>query len=146
MILMVLSLVGDKFNRPTDKAVHSLPGIKKLVDDMPVLGPDDEVLQKRLEGLLDRTRKHKIKVSIKKFAISKKIELGEFMVKMKEDKEWVCPDLEKVSALQSMSKPKDKKGVHEFLGLAKQLEAWTPKLSLVTRLMRGMVNKHSQFQ
>ena len=44
-------------------------------------------------------------------------------MKSTKDKMLVCLDPEKITAVQSMSTPKDKKGVREFLGLLKQLDA-----------------------
>ena len=81
-------------------------------------------------------------MSIKKFVIGNEIGFQGFVVKSENDKVMVYPDPDKIEAILSLATPVDKKGVREFAGLARQLEAWTPKFSLATKLTGEIAKNH----
>ena len=133
---MGLSPSGDIFCYRTDKAVQGLPGIKKQVDDCLASGKTVGGLEVSLVGLLDRCRTHNIKISKRKFKLGRSIEFGGFLIDGSGEDLRVGPAPSRIEAIKAMEVPRSKRQVREFLGLVRTLGAWTPHISMSTRLMR----------
>ena len=97
---MRLCLSSHVFNRPKDKAVEGLHGVKKSVDDCLASGANDADLEKRLESLFRRMNEEDIKVSKRKFIIGSSIGFGGLKIKGSDKGLLICPDSEKIGVVR----------------------------------------------
>ena len=57
----------------------------------------------------------------------------------------IQPDPQRLEAIAQVEPPKNKTNVRAFLGMVRQMEAWTPELSFASKNMRMQTMKSSQF-
>ena len=63
------------------------------------------------------------------------MKFGGFIYGANEEGVYMSPDPEKISALAEVQPPSSKTEVRAFLGLIRQLEAWRPNLSFLSKNM-----------
>ena len=66
-----LSCSSNKFCRRSEKVIDGLPGVRKLVDDILVQAPDLNILNHRINLLIERCKAHNFTLS------KRKLEIGE---------------------------------------------------------------------
>ena len=64
---MGLNASGDEFCRRTDEAMSGIDGVKKLVDDILICAPNDEILLKRILSVFKKCKEWGITLSRSKF-------------------------------------------------------------------------------
>jgi transposase InsO family protein len=134
---MGLSASGDEWCQRSDLALQGLEGCKKLVDDILVQAPTEEILHSRLRAVLDRCRQHGISISNRKLQIGQEVKFAGYIVSA----DGVYPDPEKLEAIRSFKVPNDLTSLRSFLGLANQLGHFLPDLAHATRKMRTLLKK-----
>lgn len=139
---MGLNASGDEWCRRSDLALQGLTGVKKLVDDILVEGETLEQLQDRIRNVLQRCRKHNIRLSLKKFEIGRKVSFAGHIISEGN----VKPDPSKVEAITKFRAPKDVTELRSFLGLANQLGHFIPDLTHSTKEIRKLLKKNTTFQ
>ena len=70
-----------------------------------------------------------IKVKPSKLRLGTKVKFGGFECEAKEGEVRIRPDPSRLKAIADISAPKSKTEVRAFLGMTRQLEAWSPDLS-----------------
>ena len=58
----------------------------------------------------------------------------------------IQPDPGRLEAIASISPPKNKTDVRVFLGMVRQMEAWSPNLNFASKHMRMQTLKSTTFQ
>ena len=133
---MGLKPSSNHFNINSDKAVKGLSGTLKSVDDMLTQGTSWADLRGKMTILFQRFRKLNIKVKPSKLRIGKEVVFGGFKCKATETGVEIQPDPSRLEAISNISPPENKTEVRAFLGMIRQLEAWSPNLSFATKSMR----------
>jgi hypothetical protein len=139
---MGLNASGDEFCMRTDMALQGLTGVSKLVDDILVEGATIEQLRQRLVKVLERCRKHAIKLSIDKLEIGQTVNFAGHIISHR----GIKPDPKKVEAISAFPSPKDVTHLRSFLGLANQLGHFIPDLAQATQKMRQLLKKDAHYQ
>ena len=86
-----------------------------------------------------------INVKPSKFRLGTKVKFGSFECKAKEGKVRIMPDPHRLQAIADIQSPKNKSEVRAFLGMTRQLEAWSPDLSFSSKNFRRQTIKSSVF-
>jgi transposase InsO family protein len=139
---MGLNASGDEFCMRSDHAIEGLKGVSKLVDDILVEGNSLRQLDERLRALLERCRKHRIRLSLSKLQIGQNVHFAGHII----GKDGIKPDPTKVEALRDFASPTDLTKLRSFLGLANQLGHFIPDLAQSTTEMRKLLRKDIAFQ
>ena len=135
---MGMASSSDEWCRRSDQAVHGLPDVLKLVDDILVQGTDYEDLFEKLEAVLQRCREHNITLSLKKLEVGEKVNFAGFQVSA----EGVQPLPERTEAIRSFPRPENIQDIRSFMGLAQQLGHFLPDLAHVSEPLRQLLKKN----
>lgn len=111
----------------------------KIVDDMLIQGPTEEITLARYELVLERCRKNGIKRPRPKWRWEQVSNLLD---------SWslpISPDPAKLQAISEFPTPKSITELRSFLGLANQLGAFMPDLAHATVNMRQLLRKGNAF-
>lgn len=139
---MGLCSSSDEFCRRSDEAVAGLgEWCLKIVDDILVQAPTEELLWIRLRATLIRCRMAGIKISNSKLETGKKVMFAGYSVSA----DGIRPNPEKVAAIRDFPTPKDVTDVRSFMGLANQLGHFIPDVSQMTVRLRDLLKKDTAF-
>ena len=138
---MGLSASSDEWCYRSDHALHGLPGVLKLVDDILVQAPDYATLFERLDKVMSSCREHNITLSLKKLEIGDQVKFAGFVISA----DGILADPEKLKAIAAFPEPTDVTGVRSFLGLANQLGMFLPNLADLTHELRQLLRKNTAF-
>lgn len=117
-----------------------IPGVVKLMGDVPVFGSDQKEHDERLYRTLDRmaqaavTLNRKTPIQLKRSFISC-LWLG---------KNDICPDPAKVRAISDMNAPENVAAVRKRLGLANHCLRFIPNMAEKTASSRQLVQKNAE--
>jgi hypothetical protein len=128
--------------RTSDAAIHGLPGVLKLVDDILVQASSEDELLERVTAVLDRCRKHNMILSLKKMEYGASVTFAGFVI----GKDGIKPDPEMTLAIADFPAPVDVTSTRSFLGLAQQLAWFIPDLAHITDPLRKLLCKGVSFQ
>ncbi len=134
---MGLSASSDEWCYRSDRALEGLPGVLKLVDDVLVQAPDEEILRKRLNAVLRQCEKKGITISSKKFAVGSTIHFAGHVI----SPEGIRPDDEKLKSIRNFPVPTNISELRSFLGLANQLGNFLPDLAQASSTIRTLLKK-----
>ena len=98
-----------------------------------------------MEVLFRRFRELNIKVNPSELRLGTKVKFGGFQVKAVEGKVRIMPDPGRLKAIADLPAPRTKTDVRAFLGMARQLEAWSPHLSFSSSNLIKRTNKDTAF-
>lgn len=98
---MGLNSSSDEFNIRTDAAVHGLPWLLKIVDDMLIQAPTRDLLFSRLRIVLGRCRIAGIKLSLEKLEVGQSVKFAGFLA----TSEGVKPDPSKIASIKNFPRP-----------------------------------------
>ena len=87
-----------------------------------------------------------IKVKPSKLRVGKEVIFGGFQCKATGNGVEIQPDPSRLEAIANISPPKNKTDVRAFLGMVRQMEAWSPNLSFASKNMRMQTLKSTTFQ
>jgi hypothetical protein len=139
---MGLSASSDEWCNRSDAAIHGLPGVLKLVDDILVQASSEDELLERVTAVLDRCRKHNMILSLKKMEYGASVTFAGFLI----GKDGIKPDPEMTLAIADFPAPVDVTSTRSFLGLAQQLAWFIPDLAHITDPLRKLLCKGVSFQ
>ena len=138
---MGLNASGDEFCQRTDLAIEGLEGVVKLVDDVLIQAPDENVLHDRIRAFLDRAREHSMLLGKGKSKIGTSIKFAGHII----GRDGVKPDEDKVAALRHFPVPTNVTALKSFLGLANQLAYFVPDFAHITAPLRQLLKKDVHF-
>ena len=118
----------------------------KSVDDMLTQGRSWGDLRRKLMVLFKRFRIYNIKVKPCKFRIGKQVTFGGFQCREAKGGVEIQPDPQRLEAIAHVEPHKSKTDVRAFLDMVRQMEAWTPELSISSKNMRMQTMKSTQFE
>ena len=139
---MGLNSSGDEFCRRTDEAMEGLEGVKKLVDDILIFAPNDEVLFGRIVKVFERCSEWGITLAKAKFQYGNSVKFAGFIV----DETGSRPDPIKVSAIKDFPVPKDLTNLRSFMGLANQFSSYAPDLKHAMVPIQPLLKKTNFYQ
>ena len=90
-------------------------------------------------------RELNIKVKPSKLRLGTKVRFGGFQVEAVQGEVRIMPDPSRVKAIADLPAPKTKTDIRAFLGMARQLEAWSPHLSFSSLNLRKRTTKDTAF-
>ncbi|KAI7800948.1 hypothetical protein IRJ41_015739, partial [Triplophysa rosa] len=134
---------SEIFHRAMEHVIEGLEGVRAYVDDIVVWGSSVQEHNQRLIQLLERIRKHGLKLNRAKclFGVTEMTFLG--------DKLSGCgvePDKSKIQAIMDMPSPVDKKGVLRIMGMVNFNGKFIPNLSAKTACLRELLNHKAEFK
>ena len=134
---MGLSSSGDEFCARTDEAFSGLSFVSKIVDDILVQAPNEEILRSRVVQILDRCQKFGITLSKAKFDVGKRVTFAGHVF----TPEGVRPEPAKVDALTKFPPPTNVSELRSFLGMANQFGKFFPELTGLISPLQELLKK-----
>ena len=141
--VMGMNASGDEWCRRSDEAFEGLGDwFHKLVDDILIEAETLDQLMERLEATLERARKIKMRLSIKKLEVGQSVNFAGHIVTA----EGTRPDPEKLEAITLFRSPRNTTDIRSFSGMANQLSNFHPDLAHMTVHMRKLLQKNVAWQ
>ena len=121
---------------------RDLPGCKTDIDDILIWGCTIEEHDRNLERVLNRVQEINMTLSRDKckFRQTEVTYLGETLTPS-----GVKPDIKKIRAILDYTRPTDKQDLQRLLGMTNFIAKFLPKLSDVTKPLRELIKKMSNF-
>ena len=138
-----LKMSQDVFQSKIDQTFEGCNGVVGIADDIVVFGKTAEELDENLHGMMERCQNTGLKLNPEKCFIKQKL-IKFYGVICNE--EGIKPDPSKVSALKQMTKPRDRRELQTFLGLATYMGPFIPNLSSITAPLREILKKKNTFE
>uniref|UniRef100_A0A3B3QZC1 Gypsy retrotransposon integrase-like protein 1 n=1 Tax=Paramormyrops kingsleyae TaxID=1676925 RepID=A0A3B3QZC1_9TELE len=134
---------SEIFHRAMEHVIEGLEGVRAYVDDIVVWGSSVQEHNQRLSQLLQRIRKHGLKLNRAKclFGVTEMTFLGD-----KLSGRGVEPDKSKIQAILDMPSPVDKTGVLRIMGMVNFIGKFIPHLSAKTVSLRELLNHRAEFK
>lgn len=131
------------FQSVIDRIINGIPMAKAFIDDILIGGKDEEDCKNNLHAVLERLKKHNVKVNTEKCEFMKKsvkylghvLSAGEVKV-----------NPAKLEALQNAPHPKNAKEVRAYVGLLNYFRAFIPSLAEEVRPLYALLKKDVKFQ
>ena len=136
---------SDIFNMRSDMALQGLEATLKSVDYCLTTARDWGELKHRMTKLFTNFRNLNIKVKPSKIRLGTKVKFGGFQVEAINDEVRILPDPSRLKAIEDLPAPSSKTVVRAFLGMARQMEAWSPSLSFSSSNLRKRTIKDTSF-
>ena len=132
----------EHFQRRMSDILTGLEGVVGMMDDVLVHGRTTEEHDERLDKVLQKREEAGLTLNRQKCHFSKpQVKfLGQIV-----DKDGVCPDPEKVRAIQDVQPPQNVGDVRRFLGMCNNLSKFSPNLAEKTKPLRELLNKRNQW-
>ena len=138
---MGLNASGDEFCRRTDEAMEGLLGVKKLVDDILIYAPNDEILFNRILSVFKRCKEWGITLSKSKFQYGNSVKFAGLIV----DENGSKPDPEKVASIRDFPSPKDITNLRSWMGLVNQFASFAPDLKHAMVPLQGLLKPKNAY-
>jgi hypothetical protein len=122
--------------------VGDIEGVEVYIDDVLVHAPTQELHDSRLAEVLRRCKEAGLTLNKEKsvFSQSKVVFLGHEI-----SGEGVRPSIDKMSTVENMNSPEDRKALERFLGFVNYLAKFLPHLAELTHPLRECCKKHKEF-
>lgn len=132
---------AEEYQRRQHEVLQGLTGVSVIAASTAVEKPLEEALtdhDRNLTALLQRAREVNLKLNKKKLKLKLSCVpcMGHLLTT-----EGLCPDPEKVAAVQHMQTPTDVKSLQRFLGFVNYLAKFLPHLSDVCEPLRRLTDK-----
>ena len=138
-----LKMSQDVFQSRIDQTFEGCNGVVGI-DDIVVISKTTEEYDENLHGMMERCQNTGLKLNPEKCFIKQK-QIKFYRVICNED--GIKPDPSKVSVLKQMTKkPKDRRELQTFLGLAISMGPFIPSLSSITAPLREILKKNNTFE
>ena len=136
------------FQNRLEAALSGLVGVKAIVDDLLVFG-EGETVEKAIEQhnallleLLEQCREKGIQLQPEKFRFqAQEVKYCGHVF----TQEGLKPDPDKISAIVSMTSPRDKQEMRRYLGMVNYLARFLPRLSDMAEPLRGLMKEGVMF-
>ena len=127
----------EHFQRRMSEILEGLDGVLCLIDDVLIWGRNAEEHNKRLTAALDRIQKAGATLNPSKCEFNKSqiSFLGHIV-----DKNGICPDPLKVSAVLNMRAPTNITELRRFMGMVNQLGKFSKNLAELAQPIRGLLS------
>ncbi|KAL7851936.1 hypothetical protein SRHO_G00177210 [Serrasalmus rhombeus] len=134
---------SEIFHRAMEHVIEALEGVRVYIDDIIIWGSSIQEHNERLTKVLQSIRRNGLKLNKCKcqFAVQEIVFLGDKLTT-----QGIKPDEEKVSAIQNMSRPLNKKGVLRVMGMVNFLGKFIPNLAAKTSHLRELLHKENEFR
>ena len=144
---MGLSPSGDIFNIRTAQMIEGIPGVHKSIDDVLVEAKSKKEMYVKLFQIFSNCRRDGIILHPDKFKLGTRVKFGGFVLDCTDQSVGpkILPDMDKVNRLVNYSPPKNKTQVRQFIGLLKQLNNWSSKLTKLSNNFKRLENANSRF-
>ena len=139
---MGLCSSGDEFCHRTDEALGNINGVKKLVDDILIFAPDDEILLKRIREVFTKCAKWGITLAKNKFQYGNSVKFAGFIVNENGSK----PDPKKVASIKNFPPPQNITDLRSFMGLTNQFSSYAPDLKQAMVPLQSLLKKSQVYQ
>ena len=139
---MGLNASGDEYCSRGDKALAGLSNVRKIVDDILVVGNNLDELRSKTKQVLERCNESGITLSSSKAQIGRAVKFAGYIIAS----EGVRPDPEKVASISKFPAPANITDLRSFLGLTNQLGQFVPDLAHVTQPLRSLLRKDIVYQ
>lgn len=136
-----LSSAPAFFQRTLEAVLAGIPGTGCRLDDILISGPPDKHI-KRIQEVLKRLRKHKLKLGRKKCQFMK--EETEFLGH-KLNSKGLKPMEGKVKAIKEASRPTSKEQMQSFLGMISYYAKFIPDRTTALAPLYEQIHKEGQF-
>ena len=136
---------SDIFNMRSDQALQGLQATLKSVDDFLTTARNWGELRGRMNDLFQRFRDLNIKIKPSKLRLGTRVKFGGFQVEAVNGEVKIMPDPGRLKAIEDLPAPSTKTEVRAFLGMARQMEAWSPDLSFSSSNLRKRTIKDTAF-
>lgn len=132
----------EHFQRRMSAILAGLEGVVCLVDDVLVYGKDQQQHDERLNAVLQRLAEVGLTLNREKcrFSVKEVDFLGQIL-----SEAGVRSNPDKIAAIAEMKDPTNVSEVRRFLGMANQLGKFTPHLADMTKSLRDLLSKNSQW-
>ena len=138
-----LKMSQDVFQSRIDQTFEGGNGVVGI-DDIVVISKTTEEYDENLHGMMERCQNTGLKINPAKCFIKQK-QIKFYRVICNED--GIKPDPSKLSVLKQMTKkPKDRRELQTFLGLATYMGPFIPSLSSITAPLREILKKNNTFE
>ena len=113
-----------------------------VVDDILLWGPDDDDHEAKLKVVMDRCRQVNLRLNKKKcrFRVSSVSLVGHLLTE-----KGMCPDPDKVKAIEDMPWPQDVESLQCFLGMLNYLLKFIKGHSQLTAPLRELMHQDVEF-
>ena len=138
-----LKMSQDVFQSKIDQTFEGCNGVVGIADDIVVFGKTAEEHDENLHGMMERCQNTGLKLNPEKCFIKQKQNKFYGVIC---NEEGIKPDPSKVSALKQMTKPRDRRELQTFLGLATYMGPFIPNLSSITAPLREILKKKNTFE
>lgn len=127
------------FMRKNFEIFGDIKNVFIYMDDILILGRTKEEHDEALIKVLERAREKGVKLNINKLKIDvKQVKyLGHTF-----SENAIEPDYDRIEAIKRMSRPKDKKDMHKFLGVIGYVRPFTANMSELTAPLRELMKKN----
>ena len=125
----------DVFQKHLDSALDGLNGVTGITDGTSVFGATEKEHDENMVNLMNSSRKKGIKFNKDKIQF-KCQEVSFFGHKWNPD--GIKPDDKKISAIQNMAPPENRKDLQSFLGLLNYLTRYSGRLASITGPLRDL--------
>ena len=133
----------EVFHKTINQSFDGISQVETNIDDMLILGHNDEDLNRCLIRHLEKAQKNGMTVNVEKcnFKETELIYLG-----LKLTVNGIEQDENNIKSISKMPKPEDKKDVQRFLGLIKYVGKFIPNLSELAAPLRELLVKNKPWQ
>lgn len=131
-----LSSASEVFQKEMNQIVEKVDGVLAYADDVLIYGSTIEEHNERLRHLLNAARENNMKFKKNKtqLAVKRILYLGHEI-----SEEGIEISKDKVTAIQNMEKPNNKKELQVFLGMINYLSRFLPNMSKETEVLRNLL-------
>jgi hypothetical protein len=146
---MGLSPSGDYFNIATMNLIALLDAVHKSADDMLIEGKDKTSLVEKLIRIFQSCRENGVTLNPRKYKLGPRVKFGGFVVKAGPEgssSPSISPDPDKINRILNCEPPRNKAEVQSFVGMIKQMNAWSIKLTSLSENLRKLATKHTHFE
>ena len=121
--------------------MEGLLGVKKLVDDILIYAPNDEILFNRILSVFKRCKEWGITLSKSKFQYGNSVKFAGLIV----DENGSKPDPEKVASIRDFPSPKDITNLRSWMGLVNQFASFAPDLKHAMVPLQGLLKPKNAY-
>nr|XP_034840382.1 uncharacterized protein LOC117996432 [Maniola hyperantus] len=137
-----INCAPEIFHNEMDK-IFKMEGVEVFIDDILIWGRTKEEHDIRLKEVMKRAVNSGIKFNKNKcvFSASQVTFLGHIF-----SSKGISPDKNRISAIENMQKPADKKGLERFLGVTNYLSRFIPRYSELSAPLRELLGQNNNFE
>ena len=137
-----ITLAPEHFQCRMSDLLSDLDGVACMIDDVLVHGWTVEEHDKRLVGVLHRLEQAGLTLNQEKYRF---FQSQVKFLRQVVDQSGICPDPEKIRAIQSVRPPSNVGDVRRFLGMVNHLSKFSPNLAEKSKLLCELLVKQNDW-